>query len=77
MGQNVTDSRQMSLLPNQTELVARARADLRMGVPVVIDGTLAFAAETLSAERLAALRLTGVGRTCRQNRHRAADPADP
>ncbi len=50
----------MSLVPNITELLARARADLRMGVPVVLtdsDGAiLAMAAETLNAERLSDLR---------------------
>ena len=50
----------MSLLPDITELLARARADLRMGVPVVLQGdgmaALAIAAETLAPERLADLR---------------------
>ena len=49
----------MSLLPNITEMVARARSDLRMGVPIIVGQSLVFAAETLSAERLAALRLSG------------------
>ncbi|MDF3415339.1 GTP cyclohydrolase II [Sulfitobacter sp. M57] len=46
----------MSLAPDITEQLARARADLRMGVPVVMTGTapaLVMAAETLSAQRLA------------------------
>ncbi|MFY0693290.1 MAG: GTP cyclohydrolase II [Paracoccaceae bacterium] len=43
----------MSLSPSISELVARARADLRIGVPVVIGDTLVMAAETLRAERLA------------------------
>ncbi len=47
----------MSLLPNTTELIARARSDLRMGVPIVLDDELVFAAETLNAGRLATLRL--------------------
>jgi len=55
----------MSLLPTITELQARARADLRMGVPVVfcLDERAAViaAAETLSAARLADLR--GLGGT--------------
>ena len=45
----------MALTPDITEQLARARADLRMGVPVVIGGTqpaLVLAAETLSAQRL-------------------------
>jgi len=45
------------------ERLARARADLRMGVPVVLAsegrGALVVAVETLSAERLAALRAMG------------------
>ncbi len=51
----------MSLLPNITELVARGRSDLRMGVPIVVGDALVFAAETLNADRLAALRLSGSG----------------
>jgi GTP cyclohydrolase II len=50
----------MSLAPDIVELLARARADLRMGVPVVLhqDGlsVLVSATETLSAERLADMR---------------------
>jgi len=53
----------MSLNPTVVETLARARADLRMGVPVVLAGpsgtALAAAAETLSAERLADMRLLG------------------
>ncbi|MEW2918852.1 GTP cyclohydrolase II [Ruegeria sp. ANG10] len=54
----------MSLIPDISELLARARADLRMGVPVaLIDDSgfsiLAIAAETLSAQRLADLRGLG------------------
>jgi GTP cyclohydrolase II len=45
------------------ERLARARSDLRMGVPVVLcdgsDAGLALAAETATAERLAALRTLG------------------
>ncbi|WP_170341308.1 GTP cyclohydrolase II [Ruegeria arenilitoris] len=56
----------MSLIPDITELLARARADLRMGVPVVLtdDGdfsVVAVAAETLNPQRLADLR--GLGDT--------------
>tara|TARA_R110002049_G_scaffold44333_5_gene130015 strand:+ start:66822 stop:67910 length:1089 start_codon:yes stop_codon:yes gene_type:complete len=46
----------MSFAPDITEQLARARADLRMGVPVVFTGeqaVLILAAETLSAQRLA------------------------
>lgn len=51
----------MSLIPDITELLARARADLRMGVPVILtddSGTsvLALACETLTPQRLADLR---------------------
>lgn len=50
----------MTLAPDITELLARARADLRMGVPVVLtDGgqtIVAIAAETLSDERLNDMR---------------------
>ncbi|SDI54785.1 GTP cyclohydrolase II [Salipiger marinus] len=50
----------MPLAPDLGEILARARADLRMGVPVVLEGAgggaLVVAAETLSAARLAVLR---------------------
>lgn len=53
----------MTLGPTPAERLNRARADLRMGVPVVLcapDGAaLAVAAETLGADRLAALRAVG------------------
>ncbi|MEM9585066.1 MAG: GTP cyclohydrolase II [Pseudomonadota bacterium] len=49
----------MTLLPSGTELIARARADMRMGVPIMIDGRLVFAAETLNADRLSTLQLSG------------------
>ena len=49
----------MTLLPTLTETISRARADLRMGLPVVIDGHLAAAVETLSPARLGALRTLG------------------
>ena len=46
--------------PDITERLARARADLRMGVPVVLDGgAVMLAAETLDADRLAHLRTLG------------------
>lgn len=48
----------MNIGPDITELLARARADLRMGVPVVVDcpaPVLISAVETLSAPRLKAL----------------------
>lgn len=49
----------MTFAPDLTERLSRARADLRMGVPVVVrDGDafgLVLAAETLSSERLAQL----------------------
>ena len=54
----------MSLFPDITELLARARADLRMGLPVVLTddsdtAVLALASETLSPQRLADLRGLG------------------
>ena len=52
----------MSFAPNFTELRARARADLRVGLPVVIDGPtpiLAAAVETLDDIRLADIRGLG------------------
>jgi GTP cyclohydrolase II len=53
----------MSLIPDITELVARARADMRMGVPVVLSdgqsGLLAIPAETLDAVRLADIQSLG------------------
>ena len=45
----------MTLAPDITDLLARARADLRMGVPVVIgdrEGLLVLAVEALGPERL-------------------------
>ena len=53
----------MGLALTAMERLARARSDLRMGAPVVLrDGAgsaLALAAETATAERLAALRALG------------------
>jgi len=53
----------MHLGPNPAERLSRARADLRMGVPVVLGAGGAFAlviaAEELEAERLSALRTLG------------------
>ncbi len=53
----------MSLLPTTLELLARARVDLRMGLPVVLEGSgtaaLALAVESLTAERLTDLRTLG------------------
>lgn len=50
----------MSLAPDNSELLARARGDLRMGLPTVLndglDSALIASAETLDAERLADLR---------------------
>ncbi len=55
----------MSLAPDAVEILARARADLRMGVPVVLAGSgqaaLILAAETLDAQRLADVRALGDG----------------
>lgn len=49
----------MSLIPTLTETISRARADLRMGLPVVIGAHLLAAVETLHPERLAAMRALG------------------
>ena len=53
----------MAFSPDITERVARARSDLRMGVPVVVTdqgvGALVFAAETLTKDRLADARGLG------------------
>lgn len=53
----------MSLAPDIVELLARARSDLRMGVPVVLrgadGGALVLAAEAIKARRLADLRALG------------------
>ncbi|RMD48534.1 MAG: GTP cyclohydrolase II [Alphaproteobacteria bacterium] len=53
----------MGLGPDPDELINRARADLRAGVPVLLQGAgtglLAAAAETLGGERLAAMRALG------------------
>ncbi|MGH1576890.1 GTP cyclohydrolase II [Planktotalea sp.] len=50
----------MSFLPTLSEQIARARSDLRMGVPIVILGTetdvLVQACETLTSDRVAAAR---------------------
>jgi GTP cyclohydrolase II len=53
---NVVTVTSMSLAPDITEQIARARSDLRMGVPVVLTGpmpVLVLATETLTAQRLA------------------------
>jgi len=53
----------MSLLPSTAERLARARTDLRLGLPVVLAARgsrlLAASAETLDARRLADLRALG------------------
>lgn len=53
----------MSFAPDIIERLARARADLRMGVPIVLTGAgtplLVLAAETLTGERLADVRALG------------------
>ena len=53
----------MSLAPDITEMLARARADLRMGVPIILsdgqEAALVMAAETLDAARLADLHALG------------------
>ncbi len=53
----------MSLKPDISERIARARADLRMGLPVVLsagkEGALVAAAETLGPVRLEEMRALG------------------
>ena len=52
----------MTLSPTEEERIARARGDLRLGVPVCMDGHVVAAVETLSAQRLAALMALAGGR---------------
>ncbi|WP_187431781.1 GTP cyclohydrolase-2 [Roseobacter fucihabitans] len=52
----------MSIKPDITELIARARSDLRMGVPVVLNGphpVVIAALETLDAKRFPSLLSVG------------------
>ncbi|MFV1462865.1 MULTISPECIES: GTP cyclohydrolase II [unclassified Phaeobacter] len=53
----------MSLMPTMIDLLARARVDLRMGLPVVLttpdQAVLAVAVEPLDSTRLASLRTLG------------------
>jgi GTP cyclohydrolase II len=49
----------MTLAPSLPELLARARADLRMGVPVVLGESLVLAVEGLSPARLGDMRALG------------------
>ena len=51
----------MAFAPDITERLARARADLRMGVPVVLEGgVVVLAVETLDQARFADLRAMGM-----------------
>lgn len=65
----------MHLGPDIVELLNRARADLRMGVPVAIsagdDSGLVVAAETLSPERLEALSSMGAAQLAITDRRAA------
>jgi len=65
----------MPLSPSIIERLNRARADLRMGVPVVLTGNgagvLVIAAEVLDAARLAELRLMGGDLVLAITAHRA------
>ncbi|RJE83491.1 GTP cyclohydrolase II [Paracoccus onubensis] len=49
----------MSLIPTLAETISRARADLRMGLPVVIGNHVTAAVETLSPARLSDMRALG------------------
>jgi len=46
----------MTIEPNEQERIARARSDLRLGLPIVVGTTLICAVETVSPARLSALR---------------------
>jgi GTP cyclohydrolase II len=53
------DETSMSFAPDMIEMLARARADLRMGVPIVIAGANPvgiFSVETLTQQRLAQIK---------------------
>ncbi len=49
----------MSLIPTLAETISRARADLRMGLPVVIGNHVVAAVESLSPTRLSDMRALG------------------
>ncbi len=49
----------MTLGPSLHERLARARSDLRIGLPVLLDGAIAAAVETLSDDRAARLAAGG------------------
>ena len=64
----------MTLELSLTEQIARARADLRMGVPILLMGTtsaLVIPTETLSSDRLDDLRATSRHLTLVLTAHRA------
>lgn len=64
----------MPFAPDLHEYLARARSDLRMGVPVLLSGPqdmLVFAAETISNTRLAALQAMGLRPVVAITDHRA------
>ncbi len=48
----------MSFSPNRSELLNRARADLRAGVPIILGSSLVFSAETLTPDRLTSLQIS-------------------
>lgn len=60
---------------NSVEKINRARADLRLGVPVIVQNEdariLALAAEVLTPARLAELRATAPGLALAITQHRA------
>ena len=49
----------MSIKPNTTEVLARARNDLRIGLPIVIGDIIVVASETLTQSRLNLLKKIG------------------
>ncbi len=65
----------MPFAPDLSERLARARADMRMGLPIVFEeggaAQMVMAAETLSPERLAALQAMGTEAVVALTDHRA------
>ena len=49
----------MPIKPNTTEVLARARNDLRIGLPIVIGDIIIVASETLTQSRLSLLQKIG------------------
>lgn len=58
----------MNLLPTPLELVARARADLRMGLPVLLGNVLVASVETLAQDRFTQMLTMGEAVLCLSGR---------